>query len=177
MHILDIAENSTRANARLVEIRVTEDSTRDLLTIEINDDGVGMDRETLEKVLDPFYSTKKVRRIGLGIPLLAHAAGITGGSFEIDSEKGGGTRVHASFRHSHIDRQPIGSMADTMISLIAGNPATDFIYSHVNDGNEFSLDTREIREELEDVPVNHPEVLKYIKETIQDGLKEIGVRD
>ncbi len=177
MHILDIVENSTRADARLVEICITEDRMNDLLTIEINDDGAGMDRETLAKVLDPFYSTKRVRRIGLGIPLLAYAARTAGGDFHIDSKRGLGTRVRVRFRHSHIDRQPIGNMAETMVTLIAGNPATDFIYNHANDHRKFSVDTREIRKELEDVPVNHPEVLKFIKEAIKDGLKEIGVSD
>ena len=78
-HILDIAENSVRAGARLIKIDIDEDTAKDSLSIEIIDDGQGMNQEEIEKVLDPFYTTKTVRRVGLGLPLLADAAQRSGG--------------------------------------------------------------------------------------------------
>ena len=109
-HILDITENSIRAGAKLIEISVDEDSENNLLTIEIKDDGHGMDQNTVQKVLDPFYTTKTVRRIGLGLPLLKDAAERSGGTFQINSQENQGTTVKATFGLRHLDRQPLGGL-------------------------------------------------------------------
>ena len=175
MNILDIVENSTRAGAGLIKISVTEDRGKDILRIEIADDGEGMEPDVTEKALDPFYTSKDVRRIGLGLPMLSHAAKATDGKFIIASERGKGTVVTADFGYSHIDRQPLGDMPGTMATIILGNPLVDFVYTHLSDGKSYTLDTREVKNELEDVPIDHPKVIQFIKENIRDGLKEIGV--
>ena len=174
LHILDIVENSTQAGATLVCIAVTEDLERDVLTIEIKDDGHGMDQEQLGKVFDPFYTTKEVRRIGLGLPLLYQATQQCDGHFEIESQEGEGTRICAEFRHSHIDRQPVGDMAGVITALIAGNPCVDFVYWHRNADRSSVFDTREIRKEIENIPINHPEILNFIRTNIKEKLNEIG---
>jgi len=174
MNILDIVENSTRAGANLVRIGVTENIKNDILRIEITDDGEGMEPDIIKKALDPFYTSKKVRRVGLGLPLLSHAAKITGGRFSIESGKRKGTRVVADFGYSHIDRQPLGDMPGTMVTMIAGNPQVDFIYTHLSNSKSYTLDTREVKNELEDVPIDHPKVIQFIKKNIRNGLKEIG---
>lgn len=173
LHILDIAENSTRAGADLVEITVEEDLARDTLVLEIKDNGCGMDEQTAERVMDPFYTTKKVRRVGLGLPMLAQAARGTGGGFELVSRPGKGTRVTARFGHSHIDRQPLGDVAGSITALILGNPEIDFLYTHSRNGRTYVLDTREIRRELDGIPLNHREVLGAIRENIQQGIREL----
>ena len=177
MHILDIVENSTRAGAKLVKIRIVEDKKNDKLIIDFSDDGEGMDEETLKKALDPFFTSKTVRNIGLGLPMLLQAAKSCDGHFSVQSKKGKGTRVTADFKYNHIDRQPLGDITGTIISLIAGNPEVDFVYSHQNGNLRYALDTREIRKELEDVPINNPEVLRFIRTNIEEGLKEIGTNE
>ncbi len=172
-HILDIAENSVRAGARLIEINVDEDTTNDSLSIEIIDDGNGMKQEEIKKALDPFYTTKTVRRIGLGLPLLADAAQRSGGSMQIDSVKGKGTTVKTTFGLSHVDRQPMGNLISTLIILIAGNSDVDFFCKYRHNDRRFKLDTREIRKEIKDVPINHPEILKYIRGVLEEGFSEI----
>ena len=172
-HILDIAENSIRAGARTVEIAINENSAKDLLTIEINDNGSGMTKEEVKKVRDPFYTTKTVRRVGLGIPLLANAAEMAGGSLTLKSTREKGTKLAATFQLSHLDRQPMGNITTTMISLIAGNSDVDFIYKHRHNDRRFALDTRQIRKEIDDVPINHPEIIKYIRGVIEEGLREM----
>ncbi|MDY0044729.1 MAG: ATP-binding protein, partial [Syntrophales bacterium] len=122
MHILDIADNSTRAGATHIRIIVNESKMRDTLAVTIADNGSGMDEETKMKARDPFFTTKTVRKIGLGIPLIEQAAKAAGGEFSIESEKGKGTCVTATFKLSHIDRQPLGRLVETIITLIAGNP-------------------------------------------------------
>ncbi|HVN71422.1 MAG TPA: ATP-binding protein [Desulfomonilia bacterium] len=174
LHILDIAENSSRAQASLIEITIVEDLVKDVFSLEIKDNGHGMDEETLEKALDPFYTTKKVRRIGLGLPMLKQATLGTGGSFSLRSEVGKGTVVHAEFRHSHIDRQPLGDIAGVITMLILGNPDIDVVYTHRKNGNTYVLDTRELREGLGDVPLNNMQVLNLIRDNIREGLEELN---
>ena len=87
LNILDIAENSVRAGASLIEITVSVQPEEDKLTVVIKDDGCGMTPEETEKVLDPFYTTRTTRKVGLGVPFFRQAAESTGGSFRIVSEK------------------------------------------------------------------------------------------
>ena len=174
LHILDIAENSTRAGARHVDIHLKEDPSHDLLTLEIADDGAGMDKETLAKALDPFYTTKKVRRVGLGLPMLVQAAESAGGELILSSEPGKGTRLKVTFGLRHLDRQPLGDIAGSLVTLIAGNPDIDFTYCHERQDKIYLLSTEEIKKEIEDVPINHVEILKYIRSHIAEGMKEIG---
>jgi anti-sigma regulatory factor (Ser/Thr protein kinase) len=176
LHVLDIVENSTRAAAKSVEIVIEENSLADLVTLSISDDGRGMDRQQLDKLTDPFFTTKKVRKVGLGVPLLAQAAHTAGGEFTVDSEPGKGTCVQATFRLSHPDRQPVGDMAGTMVTLIMGNPEVNFIYRHRRDGREYLLDTRELQKELDGLDLANIKVLNFIKEDINRYLRETEVQ-
>ena len=171
LHILDIAENSINAGSDKILIRIKENIPEDILTIEVRDNGRGMDKETLLNVSDPFFSTKKVRgNIGLGIPLLKQMAEECGGKVEIETAEGKGTSITASFQHGHIDRKPLGDIASTITTLIYCHPAIDFIYEHGRDGDIYSLNTKELREELGDVPLNSSEVIKFIKNSINSWL-------
>ncbi len=145
MHVLDVVENSVMAGASEIRIGINEDTEKDLLSIEIEDNGSGMDQETVKKVLDPFYTTRTTRRVGLGLPLLAQAARETGGGIEVSSEVGRGTRIRASFQYSHIDRKPLGDMEETLVTLIAGHPEIHFVYEHRDGETSFRLDTDEMR--------------------------------
>ena len=171
LHILDIVENSIAAGADRVEIRVIEDIRKDILSVEIKDNGKGMGADVLSKVLDPFYTTRTTRRIGLGLSLLSQSAKEADGDMTITSKKGEGTIVTAYFKHSHIDRKPIGNMAETLIVLIAGNPDIDFLYEHRLNNRAYSIDTKDIREELGDVPLSSPGVVEVIRKDIRNGLK------
>ncbi|MDD5532468.1 MAG: ATP-binding protein [Syntrophales bacterium] len=175
LHILDIVENSTRAGAGLVTIRISEDRAGDRFRIEIEDDGEGMDDETARQALDPFFTTKTVRRFGLGLPMLRHAAERAEGGLEVKTLKGKETKVNAEFRLSHIDRQPLGDIAATIAAVIAGNPRTDFIYRHESGSGIYVMDTREVRRRIGDVPIDNPKILNWIKSDIESGLEGIGI--
>ena len=164
LHILDIAENATAAGAKLVEIIIAQDTRRDRLQIVIRDDGRGMDRDMLEKAGDPFFTTRTTRRVGLGLSLLQQATREAEGDFFITSKPGQGTEVRATFQASHIDRKPLGDMGSTLVSLILGNPDVNFVYTSNFDGEETALDTRMIKEELDDTTsLSDPAVLNLIK--------------
>lgn len=176
LHILDISENAVRAEANTVNITLIEDPATDRLTMEIRDNGKGMTEAELNRVLDPFYTTKTVRRVGLGLPMLAQAAQDTGGTFEIQSKPSAGTVVRVVFQLSHLDRQPLGDLPGVLTTLIVGNPDMRLVYRHRRDPEEYILDTDEIKKEIEDIPINHIEVLKFIRQDIAEGLKEINAQ-
>ncbi|MBN1104411.1 MAG: ATP-binding protein [Deltaproteobacteria bacterium] len=173
LHILDIMENSVGAGATLIDLAVIEKSRENLLEIRIRDNGRGMSPEMLKEVADPFFTTRTTRRVGLGLSLFQEASRRCEGDFHIQSREGEGTEVTASFRRDHIDLAPMGDMGRSLTSLIMGNPWVDILYTHEVDGRVFSLDTREVKKELEDVPVNHPEVIRYLTEVIRDGIVEL----
>ena len=173
MHILDVAQNALEAGATRIEISIEEDLKADRLIIRVADNGHGMSGEFLEKVLDPFVTTRTTRQVGLGLPLLAAAARWCNGYFDIRSKEGEGTVVTATFQHSHIDRAPLGDIESTLLSIIFAAPEVDLRYSHRVDGKAFEFDTVEIRRQLEDVPLSHPKVRKWLAEFIAEGEQRI----
>jgi hypothetical protein len=178
-HILDIYENGAKAGATVVYLDIEEHFAEDRLTITLQDNGKGMDVETLQRVTDPWVTSRTTRRVGLGIPFLKQTAEMCGGSFEITSEPGKGTRTHATFQHSHIDRPPLGDLIGTLTCMVVGYPDVDVVYHHqvVTEAGErraFSLDTREIRAVLgDDIPLSNPEVLTFLRTNLEEGLEDV----
>ena len=173
MHILDIAENSIDAKAKKIKIRIQENMEKDQLSLEIEDDGKGMDNTQLKRVLDPFYTTKKVRRFGLGLSLLSEAAKAANGRISIDSNPEEGTRIKATFQLSHIDTKPLGNIAQTLTTLIIGHPEIDIHYRHQASRSLYSFDTEDIKANLNGILINSPEVIKYIRNNIKEGISSI----
>lgn len=173
LNILDIAENSVRAGASLIEITVSVQPGEDTLTVVIKDDGCGMTPEETEKVQDPFYTTRTTRKVGLGVPFFKLAAESTGGSFRIVSEKGEGTVVTAVFTLSHIDRMPLGDISASVYTLVVFNQKIDFRYKYSFGEKSFVLDTRRMREMLgEEISFSEPEVAAFIKEYLEENKRE-----
>ena len=143
LNVLDIAQNSVRAGARLIEIMVDEQPESDTMTITVADDGCGMTPEQAAHVTDPFFTTRTTRRVGLGVPFLKMAAEMTGGGLTIETAPGRGTTVCAVFGLTHIDRMPLGDIAATICSLIQCNPEIDFTYTYRRGESSFTADTRE----------------------------------
>ena len=169
LNILDITENSVKAGASLTEIYIWESDTEMILTIK--DNGHGMDEETVRSVTDPFYTTRTTRKVGLGIPLLKLACEQTGGNLSITSSKDAdkhGTTVKALYKKDHIDFTPLGDVTSSIVTLIQGHPDTDFLFCHKKEGKEVILDTRSVKEILDDVPINTYEVIKWIEENLTE---------
>lgn len=170
---MDIVENSLSAGASLVEIQVAESSRANRLELRIRDNGRGIPARLLGKVTSPFFTTRTTRRVGLGLSLLQEAARRCNGRFRVHSEEGKGTEVWASFERDHIDLAPLGDVGGSLTGLIMGNPEADFLYTHEVDGEVFRLDTREVKRELEEVPINHPKVIMQLGAMIRESLAEI----
>jgi len=144
LHILDVVENSIAAEASRIIIKIIEEKNKDLLIIEINDNGKGMTEETVQRVLDPFYTTRTTRKVGLGLSLLDQAARESNGDFKIKSKVGIGTEVKAFFQYSHIDRKPIGDMKHTLLTLMISHPEINIIYEYHDGEDNYILDSKKI---------------------------------
>jgi len=170
-NILDITMNSVRAGSPLTDITVKEEGS--MLTLVINDRGCGMTPEQVANVTDPFFTTRTTRKVGLGLPFLKMEAELTGGSFSIESTVGVGTCVTASFDMSHIDSIPLGDMPETVMTIVGAAPDKDIVFTHVSGEKDVVLDTRDIRAQLDGVPLDTPEVLLWIKDYLESCYAEV----
>ncbi len=174
LNILDIAENSLRAGAKLVRITLAADFAKDEMRISVEDDGCGMSEEMAARVADPFTTTRTTRKVGMGVPLFKYSAESAGGSFSLRSKVGEGTCVTATYKISHVDRMPLGDFGGVALQLVTMNPQTDFLFTVRCGEREGVLDTREVKEILgEDIPLGAPEVRAFLKEYIQENLVSI----
>jgi len=174
LNILDIAQNSIAADATMVEIDVIEDYIADRITISVKDNGKGMDEDFLKTVDNPFITTRTTRKIGLGISFLKEAAEITGGSVKIISEVGVGTTITAIFILSHIDRQPVGNLTETIITLVTLNPDINFNFRYKVNENEFIFSTKEVKEQIgEDTALNSPPIVIFLTEYVDEHIQNI----
>lgn len=168
MNILDIAENSVRAGATLIQIHLEQDTRQNLQTLVIQDNGKGMSEEMVQTVTDPFCTTRTTRKVGLGLPFLKMAAQQTGGALTIVSKPGKGTTVTATFALGHIDLMPLGDMPGTLSALVQTNSDIDFTYTFIKDGRQFVFTTPEVREILGDVPLSEPAVALFIRDYVAE---------
>jgi anti-sigma regulatory factor (Ser/Thr protein kinase) len=179
LHLLDLAENSVAAGARNVTLSVSEDLKTAVLKVVIDDDGRGMDAETVRRVTDPFYTSRTTRNVGLGIPLFKEAAEMAGGGMEIRSQPGVGTCVEVHFLHSHIDRMPLGRLEDTFLTLLSMHAGVHWIFRYAvqpaqGEARAFEFDDAPVKETLgNDVPLTHPDVLAYLRENICAGMADV----
>ncbi len=179
LNVMDIVQNSISAGASLITIQVKESVPEDMLSIRVVDNGCGMTPEQVQHVIDPFYTTRTTRSVGLGVPLFKMEAEMTGGSFQIDSEKGKGTELTAVFKPSSVDMIPLGDISGTVQLLISCNPDLDFVFtrsykSAAGEEREFSLETTVLRETLGgEVPLDAPDVVLWIKEYLAEQTEEL----
>lgn len=173
LHILDVCQNSINAKASLIQILIIENTKKNCLSIEIIDDGHGMNEETLSQVSDPFYTTRTTRKVGLGISLFKMSAEATNGELTIESKEQIGTKIKATFELDHIDLAPLGDIEDTLVILALNEQNIDIYYKHQYNNHQFEFDTRKIREILEETPFTAHGVAQWMKEYIREGLNNI----
>jgi signal transduction histidine kinase len=179
LYVLDITMNSIRAGATEIKITLSEEGP--WLDFSVSDNGCGMTEEQLMKLSDPFFTTRKTRKVGLGIPFLKMLAEMTGGYVEITSvhqsvSDDHGTTTRARFGKDHIDFIPLGDMVGTVKTLVQGSPEINFTFVHKTERGEVTLSTGEIREVLGDIPLNEPEILIWIGENLEnqyEGISEV----
>lgn len=173
MHILDIAMNSISAKSKLIEIIIEDSEKNNSIKIVLKDDGQGMSYETQKKVIDPFFTTRATRKVGLGIPLLKETCERCNGYFNINSEIGKGTTVECLLERNNIDRAPIGNMDDTIITIINSLNDCELLYKYSTDEKSFVLSTLELRSVLGEVNINSSNILLWLKEYIHENMQTV----
>lgn len=173
LHILDVAQNSVSAGARNITIEISQDYRSGKMEVIIRDDGKGMTAEVVQRVTDPYYTTRTTRKVGLGLPLFKQSSQMTGGDLTLQSEPGKGTLVKVVFDMNHIDCLPLGDMAGVIMVLVGGTSGIEWTYKHSVNDQVYVFDTREVKEVLEDMPLNDPAVIRHLREMIRENLKEL----
>ncbi len=174
LYILDLTQNSVTAGAKNIRITISFDPGSDNLTIIIQDDGCGMDEALLKRVTSPFTTTRKTRKVGLGIPMIKQLCEMCEGTFRLESTVNVGTKLTLLFKASHVDLPPMGDLPDTFVALINGTPeGIEFVLDYQKGNESFLFDTKEIRQVLSGVMLNTPEVLMWIREYIQEGIQAV----
>lgn len=167
-HLTDITANSIRAGATRIAVDISEEAAA--IVIRISDNGCGMDAETVQRVTNPFYTTRTTRKVGLGLPFLIQNAEQTGGKVSIDSRPGEGTEVTARFVSSHIDCPPWGDLPGTIALLLSGTPNVNICFTYRKGEDAFAISTEEVKEVLDGFPLSHPKVISWLKEMIRENL-------
>lgn len=172
-HIVDVAQNSIRAKSTWIEISIEEDYANDICCLQISDNGNGMGEEVLKQAANPFFTTRKTRKVGMGLALLKYNAETANGYFSISSASGKGTTVKAIFKHSHFDRPPFGDIWNAVYQVMFCNPHTEIVYIHKTGKGEFSISTSEIAGALDGVPMQNREIGEAITSMIRNNIKSI----
>ena len=170
MHLLDIVFNSIRAKAKNIIIYIMESELKDQIICCVEDDGSGMDSQTVENVQSPFYTTRTTRNVGLGIPLFKEGALQTGGTFRLESEVGKGTVIETTYVKSHLDCPAMGNLPETIATLVQADATIEYHIDIVYDNHTFTFDTKEIKEILDGVPIDEPDIILWLKDYIKEGI-------
>lgn len=172
LHLIDIIQNSLSADSTLISIEINENTAEDMLMIKISDNGRGIPKEMLANITDPFVTTRKTRKVGLGLSLFQAACQRCDGDLKVSSVLGKGTVVVATMKLSHIDRAPMGDIEDTIVTAIMAG-TSDIVYKHIVNQKVFEFDTRKIKEIVGD-DLNSPGILKWIREYLKENIQQIG---
>lgn len=174
-HILDIVQNSIEAHATRVNLTISYRPETSWLTFTVTDNGKGIELEKLHTITHPFSTSRKSRKVGMGLALLQQNTQACGGSLTLSSQPGVGTTVCAVFNRSHIDCLPIGNLASVLSLLITANSQIDFEIQLASSLNEFNVTSTDLREVLSPIALNDPSVYPYLVDFFASNLSNIMV--
>ncbi|PHV71472.1 ATP-binding protein [Sporanaerobium hydrogeniformans] len=167
LHLLDIMQNSIKAGATHIHLEVSEQVLQNKLILKVEDNGKGMSKEMCNQVIHPYVTTRTLRKVGLGIPLLYQLCKECEGELKIESELGRGTKLEATLVYNHIDRLPLGNIASTLGTVIMAKPEITYTYRHFYNEKCFELSTEQIKEVLEGVPIENLEIIAWLENYIE----------
>lgn len=174
-HILDVTNNSIRGRAKQIHVTLKESEKEDLLSIIIEDDGIGMSPELVAQLKDPFVTSRTTRKVGLGIPLLYDTCRWCDGNLLIQSQGGEGTCVKATMVRSHIDRPPLGNIGLTMTTLMSGDEGVNITFRYIWEEEVFEISTHSLRDILDDVPLHNPQVMIWLQSYINENIAGVHI--
>jgi hypothetical protein len=159
-YLFDLTQNCIAAHAKTVICTIIE--YRDQLDITLSDDGCGMDENVLKQAVSPFYTSRKTRNVGLGLPFIKWLCEQTEGSFEILSELNKGTTLHFTLKHHHIDMPPLGDLGEMIVLITQIKSLDQYVFTYRKNENTFTFDLKEYKELLKETLYQF-DVMEYLK--------------
>jgi hypothetical protein len=156
----------------VISVSIEVSSREGLVTIRIEDDGPGFSVPP-SVVLDPFYTTKSGKRIGLGLSLFRAAAEQAGGGLTVGKSPLGGALVEARMQLAHPDRSPLGDLAATFAAMAATNPDRDLRLHLVSENGKFSVSTRQVADGLLEGRGGPVAVAREVSKLVQAGTERV----
>lgn len=87
---VNVVNNAVQAMQSTGTLTVTTEATDDTVTVKVSDTGEGISPEVMEKVFEPFFSTKKEKGTGVGLSVSYKIIKNHNGSIEVSSSPGKG---------------------------------------------------------------------------------------
>jgi len=174
LHILDLIENAIRAGASIVSITVAEYPSKDAMEIIVEDNGPGLS-VPFHIATDPFYTTKRGSRTGLGLSLFRDRAEQSGGKLTLEISMLGGLAVKAAMKLSHVDRCPLGDLAATFSSVVCTNPDLDLRCRVCFEERQCDVWVSEVAKEVSPAERSGLTVARNVYQRISEGLKALEV--
>lgn len=173
MTLLDLVHNAIEAKAQHINIYIEEKQTLNRLSIQIEDDGIGMSQDMLENIEDPFFTTRKTRHVGLGIPFAKYLTDITAGSFRTTSSIGNGTTIDMTCQLDHVDLPPWGDITETLMTLFMHQADFDLTYHHITDDHHITIRRSDIMDAISGVNITHPGIYQAIRSYVDHMIKTL----
>ncbi|MGM0508588.1 MAG: ATP-binding protein [Fusobacteriota bacterium] len=170
-HIQDIAYNSIKGNADNIDLILDFNDKKKTFSFKIIDDGDGIPEDKLKHIFDPFYTTrnKKVRKVGMGLPLLKQNSELTGGHVDIKSKVDKGTTLFCKFNTNNIDMLEFGNVPSTIVSLITADDNINWNIQIIHNGKKDSISTKDLKDILgSDISLSHVKVIPILKNIFKD---------
>lgn len=176
MHVLDIGMNSIHANATMINIELFHHESKHEFTFRISDNGKGMSEEQVILALDPFYTTRSTRKVGLGLAFLKAACEMCDGRFQLQSTLNQGTQLEAVFCTTHWDCPPKGDLGEALVNLMVYDESIRFAIVYRNEQDSFVLDTNDILQELDGIAMSEPSIMTWLKQFINEQIKHLETK-
>jgi len=180
LHILDLVENALKAEATIVAVAIREDPDRDSMSITVDDNGHGSEAPA-ELVTDPFYTTEKNKRTGLGLSLFRFRVEQAGGRLNLKPSELGGLSVRARLQLAHVDRNPLGDLASTLSSVLATNPGLELRVQLQAAERSLQINSREVvrqqQEKAGGFRANPYALARSVYTKINEGLEALQIKE
>ncbi len=175
-HLFDILENSVKAKA--TEIKILIKFKQGKFHCRITDNGTGIkivDKEV--EATDPFVTSRKERRVGLGLPLLKSSAESTKGFFKIYNLKKGGCYLEFTIDLLHIDAKPFGDLAQAILDALVCWPEIDLSLwiEKSNQQKEEIFNSKKLKKVLEIEDLKEKKIRDFLYQLFWENFNQIGI--
>lgn len=168
---LELLQNSIAAKASKINFTLALAQDDGTSTMTIEDNGCGMDEATVAKISSPFYTSRKTRKVGLGVAFFKQAIQQANGSCQIISELNQGTTIKGTWESNHWDAPPLGNIGETILIIIQGNPNIHLMFKFSYHSSVTSFDSKAFEASIAPVSISEPAILRWIESDINTNIQ------